>query len=179
MDLAEEKPTKKCQIAICRREIKKGNYVTENLDFFFNGEMDVAAINKSGYISEFEVKVSRSDFRADAKKYKWNFYGVSTDAHRGRCPNYFWYVCPEGMIKEAELLKPYMGLIYIDESGNVSVIRKAKMIHKVKHNLEPILLKIIRTGNWRQYFGGAQLTVMNREIKKRNDERIKQRQSNK
>jgi twinkle protein len=34
----------------------------------FSWESDVISVNKTGFISEFEIKVSRADFKADAKK---------------------------------------------------------------------------------------------------------------
>ena len=52
---------------ICREEVLKGNLPCENISpgMF---EMDVLSILKSGNIVEIEVKSSRSDFKADAKK---------------------------------------------------------------------------------------------------------------
>ncbi len=42
-------------------------YVVPNV-YFFNWESDVLVYRKSGYTLEFEIKVSRSDFKADFKK---------------------------------------------------------------------------------------------------------------
>lgn len=64
-----------------------------------------------------EVKVSISDFRADAGKLF------------RRCPeqgagNFRWYLCPAGMLSEADI-PPDWGLLWFDEPKNkVRVIRK-------------------------------------------------------
>jgi len=48
-----------------------------------------------------------------------------------RCPNRFFYVAPPGVIP-IELLPPYAGLIEVD--GLASVVRRAPLLHKTKHN---------------------------------------------
>lgn len=155
--------TKEIQKELCKYEIEKGNIVSENFNYFFVGELDVISVNKSGYVSEFEVKVSRSDFKADAKKRKWYFFENKIEK---QIPNYFNYVCPDGMIMPDEI-KPYMGLIYYSEKGFL-VVKKPKLIHKYKHCLIKLFTKISRQNNWRYYFGFCQLTVKNNEIKERN-----------
>lgn len=156
--------TKEIQNAICKAEIQKDNLVAENFNYFFTGELDVISVNRSGYVSEFEVKVSRSDFKADAKKRKWQYF----DTLIGRAiPNYFTYVCPEGMIKPEEL-KPYMGLIYYTE-GQLTIIKRPVLIHKYKHDIIKLLTKLCRVNNWKAYFGAQKLTIQNREIRERND----------
>lgn len=157
--------TKDIQKAIAMLEIEKGNIVTENFNYFFIGELDVVSLNKSGYVSEFEVKISRSDFKADSKKRKWYFFDNKIEK---QIPNYFWYACPDGLIMPHEI-KPYMGLIYYSEKGFI-VIQKPKIIHKFKHDVVKLLTKIARQNNWKQYFGACQLTVKNNEIKERNKE---------
>lgn len=164
--------TKEIQNTICKAEIQKDNLVAENFNYFFSGELDVISVNGNGYACEFEVKISRGDFRADAKKYKWYFYDNSIGE---RVPNYFTYVCPAGLIKEEDL-KPYMGLIYF-EDGQLTIIRKPKLIHKYKHDLVKLLTKIARVNNWKHYFGKQKLTILNEEAKANNDVRVQERLS--
>lgn len=68
--------TDEIQKLICKDEVLKGNLPCENISANFCGEADVLSILKSGYVKEFEVKISRSDFKNDAKKDKWKFYDV-------------------------------------------------------------------------------------------------------
>ncbi len=67
------------------------SYVTGN-------ETDVLSITKAGYIHEYELKISRSDFKADAKKSKFRRY-----IHQVASVNYFYYVYPTGLLKEEEI----------------------------------------------------------------------------
>lgn len=91
------------------------------------GESDFIAVTRAGMIHEVEVKVSRSDFKADLKKVNRHLHlsgkGVTiTSPYRGeqherlaeRRPNYFWYAAPYGLIKVEEL-PPYAGLIEVGD----------------------------------------------------------------
>ena|GEM_PF-2136521 len=166
--------TKEIQQTICKAEIQKGNLVAENFNYFFAGELDVVSVNGNCYVSEFEIKVSRSDFKADAKKRKWNLYD---NPYKGtsfnHVPNYFTYVCPPGLIKEEDL-KPYMGLIYVS-GEEITIIRKPKAIHRFKENTIKLITKLCRVNNWRHYFGAQKLTILNKEAKERNDARAQER----
>ena len=98
-------------------------------NLYINGwEADVAALGRSGYLSEYEIKVSRSDFRADFKKEAKHEQLVTRST---RCPNYFYYVCPRGMLLPTEVPE-YAGLIHIDRLGGLRTIKKAPLLHKAK-----------------------------------------------
>jgi len=176
--------TKEIQETICKAEIHKGNHVAENFNYFFRGELDVISLAKSGYVSEFEVKVSRSDFRADAKKSKWQYINwcleSKSELSSRYLPNYFTYVCPlingKGIILESDL-KPYMGLIYFQD-GELITVRKSKIIHKNKHNILNLLTKMLRVNNWRHYFCAQKLTILNRQAIAYNDECLKEKVNN-
>ena len=85
--------------------------------------MDVAEWTDSGYLREYEIKISRGDFFADSKKedrvwpVRWDDKKLVMErkhdllaAGSPRGPVQFWYVVPEGMIKLTEL-PPFAGLI--------------------------------------------------------------------
>jgi hypothetical protein len=112
-------------------------------------EADVFGINNNGYIYEYEIKQSRSDFKADFKKKKHK-YMANRDAVRvynewikGRrtetkiecikIPNRFFFVCNKGLIKPEEIPE-YAGLIYIS-NGVMLEQKPAKLIHKTKANI--------------------------------------------
>lgn len=118
----------------------KGSIVVPNCCALTH-EADVLVLRKTGYVAEFEVKVSRSDFKADFKK---------VDKHRflsgGHpwCANEFYYACEDGLIKPEEV-PVYAGLVYIhtrwfsNASGQyysvltATVVKKAPRIHKTIH----------------------------------------------
>lgn len=155
--------SKQIQKIICKEEVLKGNIPCENISANFTGEADVLSMLKSGYIVEFEVKISRSDFRADAKKTKWKFYDLRMERH---IPNYFYYVCPKDLIDKSEI-QDYAGLIYIDQD-NIQIIKRAKILHRHKRDRAKILTKMCKMKSERQYLGSCLLTYKNKMIKQRN-----------
>jgi Ni/Co efflux regulator RcnB len=111
----------------------------------FSWESDVISVNKTGFISEFEIKVSRADFKADAKKERAtllvnpereDWFGRQIIKAR---PNYFFYAVPEGLIA-AEEVPDYAGLIYVHRHveghrlswRTASEIKPAKRLHREK-----------------------------------------------
>jgi len=161
--------TKGIQELLCKNEILKGNLPCENIsNIFYCSEVDVLSILKSGYLAEYEVKISRSDFKADAKKGKWKFFDLKIETG---IPNYFYYACPTGLIKENEI-QGFAGLIYINKDG-CEVIKKAKILHRYKHNLIKLLTKFCRVKSERKYLGSCLMTYKNNQIKERNKKLLK------
>jgi hypothetical protein len=87
--------------------------------FIYGWETDFWTMTASGETREFEIKISRSDYLIDAKK----------DKHK-ECngANYFYYVCPAGLIKPEEVDKRY-GLVYISESGTAEIVKKPRRLN--------------------------------------------------
>lgn len=148
------------QDIICKSEILKNNLVCPNVSYILYSQCDVLSMNKSGYLTEFEIKISKQDFLKDKTKKKFlkrNEWGFA---------NYFYYVCPENLISLKDIKKEY-GLIYIIDY-ELKIIRKPKLINKKKINKEKVYLKFIRLYSERKYLGSAKLTYLNNEIRKRN-----------
>ena len=124
-------------------------------------ECDVIKITKSDLVYEYEIKTSRSDFKADFKKeYKHNRLsgGIDKDkeyikwsGHPGR-PNYFYYVCIKDLIKESEIPQ-YAGLIYI-QGKDIKVIKKAPKLHSFKAT-EKLIRSVCDLLSARTIFGGC------------------------
>ena len=150
--------------------------VKYNIDglYVFDWESDKLLETKSGYIYEFEIKISRADFKNDFKHKKdkhiileyngedlfdkkylpkyyecleenkkrgdWAYNCFRAHADNNPCylisghkrPNYFYYAVPTDMIKVEEV-PSYDGLVYIDEKGNITTVKKAPCIHKEKY----------------------------------------------
>lgn len=86
-------------------------YFTENLNVY-DWESDVLKITKSGYAYEFEIKISRGDFKNDFKHKKKKHLLLENKENNSKMPNYFYYVVPEGLVTEDEVPE-YAGLIYV------------------------------------------------------------------
>jgi hypothetical protein len=88
-------------------------------------EADLLACSKSGFLTEVEIKVSMSDWRADFLKYKWNAMGFPKCETIKR----FYYAAPEALAKrypEIEAIMPICaGVISVSETG-IKVLKEAK-----------------------------------------------------
>ena len=84
-------------------------------------ECDVAEITTAGYLVEYEIKVSRGDFKADARKADGCIYRPGHPryvapvtkhqrlaAHDPLGPTRFYFVTPAGLLTEAEI-PPWAG----------------------------------------------------------------------
>ena len=100
-------------------------------------ECDVISVSKSDYIYEYEIKISRQDFKKDFLKEKHNhilnekFTYVRKGEQLFRVCNYFNYVVPKDLISVEEVPE-YAGLIYINEDFTFEIVKKPKLLHKVK-----------------------------------------------
>jgi len=106
----------------------------------FGWESDVVSVTTSGYMHEFECKVTEEDLRADSRKEKFQQiieYSVNSERNKNKFtgrkpPNYFWYIVPSGLCIP-DVLPVFAGLIYWDEiKWRMDVIRKAQRLHTDK-----------------------------------------------
>jgi hypothetical protein len=123
----------------------KNHYTVEpNTAMIYRWEADLLSVTKAGFVHEFEVKISKSDYREDFKK---------VDKHivlRDRSvagPNYFWYATFAFDIEPPE----YAGWIRIlpnpKQLFDCTVMKPAPLLHKNK--IEPAkLMKIAHLLAW-------------------------------
>lgn len=148
-----------------RRFFATAEYELQNV-FIWDWESDYFCITASGYTIEVEVKISKSDFKADAKKAQKHFilknamkemvtmpgqtFGNISQVYfiKPRTPNKFYYCCPEGMIKPDEVPE-YAGLLYYRQVpddknehtyNSIVQVHPAKFLHKNKPDLSKLLL---------------------------------------
>lgn len=124
---------------------KQHSPITTHFTGYGLSECDVISISKSNYIYEHEVKISRSDFKADFKKEKHKLMTerksikerlIKENNQMVRdiwylTSNYFYFVVPDGLISIEEIPE-YAGLIYVSENLEFNIIKKAPLIHKEK-----------------------------------------------
>ena len=114
--------------------------------FSHTWESDYLALTKSGYLYEGEVKISRSDFKADFKKEKKHTllresYEKLEGLEGKLRPHYFFYAVPEGLIQEEEVPE-YAGLIYMTEYfPYYKWVKQAPLLHKEKFTDEELNLQ--------------------------------------
>lgn len=134
------------------RERYRRNFVLPNYTPAKWFECDVFQITEAGYFNEFEIKISRGDFHADAKKLKriWDWddaagHGKNTDVRKHdyfdqpheHGPRQFWYVTPENLVT-ADEVPSWAGLIWIIEYDGRFCERNVKSAPSLhRHKIAP------------------------------------------
>ena len=135
------------------------------------GEADFVSVNKNNFVTEFEIKTSRSDYKADFKKTGKHdlMKGVGrrsdyfdrdlrkTVWSNKPFVNYFYYVVPKDLINIDEVPE-YAGLIYVTryemEGGGYSYIcdeiKKPKRFHKNKCE-DSFIMRMLRSVMFKYY----------------------------
>jgi hypothetical protein len=109
-------------------------------------ECDMWAVTDAGYATEFEIKLTRADFKKDAEKieklnWKDRRSGKTPRTKYARLhladnqvPNKFFYVTPAGLVKPEEIPE-WAGHIELDEKRHrirPRVAKNAPQLHKEK-----------------------------------------------
>lgn len=118
--------------------------------FIYKHECDYWAMTSGGETREFEIKISRADYFVDAKKEK---HASCNDA------NYFYYVCPKGLILPNEVDKKY-GLIYVTDNGLQIVKKPRRLNDKVFDDWKGLANKMYwkYRALWREKFIGKEIS---------------------
>jgi len=115
--------------------------------YLYPGIADMVSITPSQMLYEYEIKISKSDYRHDFKSKANKHHYFSTGAMREWTPNLFYFVVPNELISLDECPK-YAGLIYmIDDNAwygdgirvmKQKIIKRAPKLHKtqVTHNIK-------------------------------------------
>lgn len=135
-------------------------------------ESDVLAISNTHYVKEYEIKISRSDFKADFKKVaKHSRYKKRMNTAWPKTPNKFFYVCPENLISVDEIPE-YAGLIYIVTnpysypSGQLTThtVKEAPYLHKDKAELK-VIERLAQGAVAKMIWGKSYLTYQNEQYR--------------
>lgn len=135
-------------------------YVSSFNSKFFGWEMDFFALStENGVGTEFEIKISRQDYKRDYKKLKHKFFrhgytNEKVSLKRNRIiqlrkkyyPNRFCFVAPEGIIPKNDIPK-YAGLIEIRSIGNRTFLKEVKkppIIHQEDLRDKKLLLNFTK-----------------------------------
>jgi len=152
--------TKHLTRKISRHWLLKKNHpiVVENCRWANDFEADVVTVNKNDYVTEFEIKISRSDFKADFKKKDKKHYFLANGGSY-TSPNYFYFVTPPGLLKDFNVPEKY-GWITINSDGDITVEKTAKIIHKQKVKSE-FVVKMLKVVSERLLLGSSKLAYIN------------------
>lgn len=136
------------------RERLRRNFVLPNYTPSKWWECDVFELTEAGFFREYEIKLSLSDFKADAKKsdiFRTGSYPNRQETRRVKhqqmgqpCgPRQFWYVVPEGLLT-VDQVPEWAGLIAIHDARPTHnlywryterLLKKAPILHQ--HGCDP------------------------------------------
>lgn len=107
-------------------------------------EWDGLHISNAGYLTCYEIKLSRSDFKADFKKDRHYLLTERLEEHPekmflklGLLPKHVYYVCHGFKITEEDV-PDYAGLLLVDERGFTRKVKDAPVLWKKKVTSEQI-----------------------------------------
>lgn len=148
------------QLANYGDHIRRYELMLPNVYTQHDNEADLFCVRKSGLADEFEVKVSRSDFLADKKKFictreltpaERPLYQPTLWEKRFEQPNYkpkyqalidgdlatnyFWYAVDEG-VAQVEDMPEFAGLIIAKHDGRLRIAKAPSLLHKSKLSIE-------------------------------------------
>ncbi len=90
------------------------NVIVPNYYIQCGYECDLVIMSKAGYVTEVEIKVSKSDLVADLKK---------KHGHESRKIKYLYFAMPDYLEGCIELIPERAGVLLIDQRGMVSLVR--------------------------------------------------------
>ncbi len=107
---------------------RKHRFIVPNTTVF-GWESDLISVTGAGYVHEYEIKISRSDFKADLKKSRHRRLVQDGTKKYYRGPAYFYYAVPRDMVRVDEV-PDYAGLIFVYPM--MQIIKKAPRLNKNK-----------------------------------------------
>lgn len=126
---------------------------------FYGGYADFISMTKAYRVTEYEIKLSFSDFKADFKKRNKHkqMEAKRPDSYDGtyHFPNYFYFVIPENLLLKIKPLIPeYAGIITMPTPKTIMTaprwIIQAPLLHKEKAG-EIRLKEMLISMSWKWY----------------------------
>lgn len=123
-------------------------------------ESDMYAVTKAGFATEYEIKVSHADFKADFRKFGKHGRLAGDWVGKNCGPSRFFYVMPAEMVAVNDI-PPYAGLIFCKwQLGQrrayplLTLMRKAPRLRKtaVSHRVVPAMRRTAVFRFWNERF---------------------------
>ena len=144
------------QAAVYRYFYQKNHQVNAaNIYYHKRWESDFLSMSKAGYLHEVEIKLTKSDYKADFKKKRKTYGGKEgkskhAQIESGALVSYFWFAMPEGLV-ELEEVPEYAGVIYVRKSKGLLTLHPARPAPKLNKN--PIgaegIRRILQKTTWK------------------------------
>ena len=126
------------ELALARFFNPRINIIVPNVSWGlgFNYECDLLVVTKAGYATEIEIKVTRSDIKADFSK---------RHTHGSKKIRRFFYAVPD-YLSNCDLLPTDCGLISIDENLRCRTLRPPKLNKMARALTDKEINKLLHLG---------------------------------
>lgn len=136
-------------------------------------ESDILAVTPAMIVTEIEIKVSVSDYKADFKKTHKHYRMQNPLANvNWKTPNRFFYACPKGMLNVSSGIPSYAGLLWVDELGVVELVKQAPVLHKNKAT-DKLIIGMLNNLTQKSIYGGKCKMTHDNDIRKAEFEKSK------
>ncbi len=133
---------KEIELAVAEYFDPRRNLIVPNVYYGMglNYECDIFVLTKVGYAYEIEIKISRSDLRADMKK---------RHAHGSKTIRRLYFAIPERLRLSDELIPKRAGILIVNRRGSVEKFREAGINQFAQKLNEKERLKLAELGTMR------------------------------
>ena len=104
------------EIAVANMFGYRANIIVPNISWGAGlHECDLLIINKNNIATEVEIKISKSDLKADfKKKHRWEFINEMYRFKPTKCIKFMYYAVPENLVETAvQLLPSQIGILVV------------------------------------------------------------------
>lgn len=109
--------TKEIELAVAHYFDIRQKTIIPNISWGLNiHECDLLILTNSGYATEIEIKVSKSDLKADMKK-------LHHQGHYEKKIKYLYFAIPEKLEKDIQYIPKHAGIIKVSKTGYIDIIR--------------------------------------------------------
>lgn len=141
------------------------SYIYQALNFNRGGymEADILAISNAMLVKEIEIKISRSDFKREAKDKAHKHQALKNPYLNPyhKTPNKYYFACPIGLLSKEDI-PSHAGLIRVTEEGKVEMIIEAPKLHNIKAD-QKLLTGMLENLTAKTIFGCQYMTYKNKK----------------
>ena len=133
------------------------NLIVPNVSWgLLKHEADLLILSKNNYLTEVEIKISKSDLIADLKK---------KHQHKSNIIKYLYFAIPEKLKEYISYIPEQAGIYIIEQNGKVNKLRNAKENINIRKLKEEEKYNIARLGTMRIWNLTEKLIKSNNDYK--------------
>jgi len=135
------KTTLELEIAVMKKLGIRKKLIVTNISWGLNiHECDLLMVSGSGYATEIEIKISKSDLIKDLEK---------RHKHQNRKIKYLYFAMPSSLAKHIEYVPTHAGIMVVNSRGRVFTIARPKINPACRPLTEDEIFQVAKLGAMR------------------------------